>query len=225
MTTNEISNGGISTDVTSKHLNNEPQEEIDIIIDFNVEDNEIPYAEGQAMKCDEPYEYTKATVTTASLVTAFVALFIGFASGFLTSRKCSKDGYRNCGHHYLENQNSINKNCESSALHHTESGYTTAPCNNHIAASTTSSTSSSNSTASSAVSNGSHSANNGSGIITSDIISPTKPKNSNLLVNIQDKTEPEKNNLSTAAAAAAETSIIYNGTIPRNGTLCKKVYL
>ena len=172
------------------------------------------------MKCDEPYEYTKATVTTASLVTAFVALFIGFASGFLTSRKCSKDGYRNCGHHYLENQNSLNVG-KSSALHHTESGYTTAPCNNHIAASTTSSTSS-NSTASSAVS--SNSANNGSSnIITSDIISTSNipPKNSNLLVNIQDKTEPEKNNLSLAA----DTSIIYNGTIPRNGTLCKKVYL
>ena len=118
------------------------------------------------------------------------------------------------------------RTCESSALHHTESGYTTAPCNNHIAASTTSSTSSSNSTASSAVSNGTNSTNNGSSnnIITSDIISASndrKPKNSNLLVNIQDKTEPEKNNLSTAA----ETSIIYNGTIPRNGTLCKKVYL
>ena len=77
-----------------------------------------------------------------------------------------------------------------------------------------------------AVSNGTNSTNNGSSnnIITSDIISASndrKPKNSNLLVNIQDKTEPEKNNLSTAA----ETSIIYNGTIPRNGTLCKKVYL
>ena len=46
MTTNEISNAGITTDVTSKRVNNEPQEEIDIIIDFNVEDNEIPYAEG-----------------------------------------------------------------------------------------------------------------------------------------------------------------------------------
>ena len=64
---------------------------------------------GQAMNCDERNEYTKATVTTASIVTALVALFVGFASGFLTSRKCSKDGYRNCGHHYLENQNSINK--------------------------------------------------------------------------------------------------------------------
>merc|ERR1712241_1353463 len=123
----------------------------------------------------------EAALTTASLITAFVALFVGFMSGFLTSRKCSKDGYRNCGHHYLENQNSINKSCESSALHHTESGYTTAPCNNHIAASTTSSTTSSNSTASSAVSNGTNSTNNGSSnnIITSDIISASndrKPK-------------------------------------------------
>jgi semaphorin 6 len=213
MTTNEISNSGISADITNKRLNIEPQEEIDIIIDFNVEDNEIPYAEGQAMKCDEPYEYTKATVTTASLVTAFVALFIGLASGFLTSRKCSKDGYRNCGHHYLEQQNSARK---TSALHHTESGYTTAPCNNHLAASTTSSTTSSNATTSSAASSGgTNSSNTGSSVLTSDI------KNSNLLVNITNKTEPEKSNLSTAT----ETSVIYNGTIPRNGTLCKKVYL
>ena len=46
MTTNEISNDRLSADVTSKRQNNEPQEEIDIIIDFNVDDNEIPYAEG-----------------------------------------------------------------------------------------------------------------------------------------------------------------------------------
>lgn len=70
-------------------------------------------------------------------------------------------------------------------------------------------------TSSAASSGGTNSSNTGSSVLTSDI------KNSNLLVNITNKTEPEKSNLSTAT----ETSVIYNGTIPRNGTLCKKVYL
>ena len=41
------------------------------------------------MKCDEPYEYTKATVTTASLVTAFVALFASLILSRVSPNVCS----------------------------------------------------------------------------------------------------------------------------------------
>ena len=45
----------------------------------------------------------------------------------------------------------------------------------------------------------------------------------NLLVNLPTKSEIEKNNINNAGAST--TVIIQNGTLPRNGTLCKKVYL
>ena len=45
----------------------------------------------------------------------------------------------------------------------------------------------------------------------------------NLLVNVPTKTEIEKNNLNSSTATAS--TVIHNGTLPKNGTLCKKVYL
>lgn len=69
------------------------------------------------------------------------------------------------------------------ALNHSETGYTAAPCNNAV----------------SAVNNA----------------TPADTNQKNLLVNVPNKTEIidkiEKNNL--------------QGTLPRNGTLCRKVYL
>ena len=53
--------------------------------------------------------YTEAALTTATTVTALVALVVGLISGALLQRKCAKEGYRNCGHHYLEHQAHINK--------------------------------------------------------------------------------------------------------------------
>ena len=46
----------------------------------------------------------------------------------------------------------------------------------------------------------------------------------NLLVNLPTKSEIEKNNINNSAGGAS-TTVIHNGTLPRNGTLCKKVYL
>jgi len=212
--TNEI-------DDTAENLE-ELQDEIDIVIDFEPEENEAPYFEGRALNPNEVI-YSETALTTATTVSALIALVIGLVTGALLQRKFSKDGYRNCGHHYLEQQAHINKQNETSALHHTESGYTTSPCNNISSSASVSggSSSSGGSTAASTLPDSS-SAMSGSHIT---------HKNSNLLVNLTTKSEPEKNNVigsssSTAVApSTCDTSIIYNGTIPRNGTLCKKVYL
>jgi len=45
----------------------------------------------------------------------------------------------------------------------------------------------------------------------------------NLLVNVPTKTDIEKNNINNKTSSA--TTVIHNGTLPKNGTLCKKVYL
>ena len=46
--------------------------------------------------------YTGSSMITASVVTALMCLAIGFLAGFFTSRRCSRDDYKSCGHHYLE---------------------------------------------------------------------------------------------------------------------------
>lgn len=46
--------------------------------------------------------YSSSSLIAASLVTAILALLIGFLAGFMTSRKCARDDYKSCGHHYLE---------------------------------------------------------------------------------------------------------------------------
>lgn len=168
-------------------------EEIDIYVEIDNGIEQMPHVE--ASKDD--VIYTSTTLTTASLLTAIFALLVGFVSGFLTSRKCSKDNYRTCGHHYLEQQRNLNKHTDGStaALRHNESGYTTGPCNN--------------------------------------LTSVDHSKN-NLLVNLPNKTEVEKNNLNSTTATTVgagptttttATTVIHNGTLPKNGTLCKKVYL
>ena len=45
----------------------------------------------------------------------------------------------------------------------------------------------------------------------------------NLLVNVPTKTDIEKNNINNKTSSAS--TVIHNGTLPKNGTLCKKVYL
>jgi len=223
----EVSDNQI--DITEEEEDEEQEDEIDIVIDFQPDqddyDEDYPYYEGRELNSADEIVYTEAAMTTATTVTAFVALLVGLVSGALLQRKCSKDGYRNCGHHYLEQQAHINKQHETSGLHHgrsAESGYTSAPVCNNLTASTTSSSSSN--TTSSTASSGSSSSGSGN---------CSEHKNSNLLVNLATKSDPEKNNIGSSSsggttnstATPSETTIIYNGTIPRNGTLCKKVYL
>lgn len=172
-------------------------EEMDIIVAItnDIEDSYYPQVEGRSAKDETSYSST--TLTTASLLTAVFALLVGFVSGFLTSRKCSKDNYKACGHHYLEHHLSKqNDSSSSSAALRNESGYTQTPCNN----------------------------------LTS-IVDISK---NNLLVNLPTKTAIEKNNLNSSTSNSSNsggsttttaTTVLHNGTLPRNGTLCKKVYL
>ena len=82
-------------------------------------------------------------------------------------------------------------------LNHTESGYTTGPCNNALL----------NSTATTEVANG-------------DI-----SKNSNLLVNVPAKDDLAEKKSMITGNGVGTTVVSGTGTIGRTGTLCKKVYL
>ena len=84
---------------------------------------------------------------------------------------------------------------ESAVSLRNESGYTPTPCNN----------------------------------LNTNIVDHSK---NNLLVNLPTKSDIEKNNInntagssSSSTATTTSTVSILNGTLPRNGTLCKKVYL
>ena len=63
---------------------------------------------GRALNPNEVI-YSETALTTATTVSALIALVIGLVAGALLQRKFSKDGYRNCGHHYLEQQAHLNK--------------------------------------------------------------------------------------------------------------------
>ena len=165
-------------------------------------------------------ESSTSALITASVVTAIAALIVGYLAGFLTAKKCSKD-YKSCGHHYLEHH--LNKYVQFTIFHfiysktnaslliffqfsrtnesavslRNESGYTPTPCNN----------------------------------LNTNIVDHSK---NNLLVNLPTKSDIEKNNINNTAGSSSSgssatttssTVSILNGTLPRNGTLCKKVYL
>lgn len=88
------------------------------------------------------------------------------------------------------------------ALAHSESGYTTAPCNNALLHPV-------------GAVNGIQPAN-GVGDVT---------KNSNLLVNVPTKDDVGVKNNITNVSTTAVLNASTTSTIGRNGTLCKKVYL
>ena len=46
--------------------------------------------------------YTGEQLTLASVLAAVLSLVAGFALGFVASRKCAREDYTSCGHHYLE---------------------------------------------------------------------------------------------------------------------------
>lgn len=103
------------------------------------------------------------------------------------------------------------------SLNHTESGYTTGPCNNASSRLVPANGTTSPTTPASAP--------NGSSAIqpTGENLS----KNTNLLVNLPTKDDVgEKNNITGVnTTVMSNTSSSNMGTIGRNGTLCKKVYL
>ncbi len=84
-------------------------EEIDIVVSIDNNGIETGYPQLKEQVSREEMVYSSTTLTTASVLTAFIALFVGFLIGYLTSRKCNRDNYKSCGHHYLETQQSINK--------------------------------------------------------------------------------------------------------------------
>jgi semaphorin 6 len=162
-----------------------PAEELDVIVTITND----PMLEPRTGTAETLY--TSSSMITAALVTALMCLLVGFFAGFLVSRKCNKDDYKSCGHHYLEHH--LHKQNDSTTTLRNDAGYTPTPCNNLI----------------------DHSKNN-------------------LLVNLPTKTEVEKNNInsstnsssgSASSTTTTATTVIHNGTLPRNGTLCKKVYL
>ena len=93
-------------------------------------------------------------------------------------------------------------------LRSTESGYTSTPCNNALLQQ--------NQT------NPVAPPPPGSAPVPGSGGSDEKGKNSNLLVNVPTKDDVgEKNNIT----GVSTNVVVNNGTIGRNGTLCKKVYL
>eukprot|EP00095_Tigriopus_kingsejongensis_P005690 maker-scaffold158_size296719-snap-gene-1.21 protein:Tk05690 transcript:maker-scaffold158_size296719-snap-gene-1.21-mRNA-1 annotation:"hypothetical protein DAPPUDRAFT_328717" len=120
----------LPTEESSSSTTSIPKE-LDIYIDIT--DNEIsqlPYSEGRAIQSSSTV-YSSETLALVSIIVALLALLAGFAGGFFAAKRCSKDNYTSCGHHYLETQTKLNKQSDS-VLAHTESGYTTAPCNNSL---------------------------------------------------------------------------------------------
>jgi len=100
-------------------------EEIDVIVELSNDIEEYPMIESRIG--NEDY-YTGSSMISGIVVTAFLCLLIGFLAGFLTSRKCSKDDYKSCGHHYLEQH--LSKQNDSTVSLRNDSGYTPTPCNN-----------------------------------------------------------------------------------------------
>jgi len=187
-----------------------PTEEIDVIVSIS---NDLDYPVVDSRTSSETI-YTGSSMITASVVTALMCLAIGFLAGFFTSRRCSRDDYKSCGHHYLEHHLSKTNESTTSLRHDSVgNGYTTTPCNN--------------------LSNQINMQGN-----------QIDHSKNNLLVNLPTKNEIEKNNVinssssahsgsgsssagSNNSTATTATTVIHNGTLPRNatGTLCKKVYL
>ena len=79
-------------------------------IDIVVQENEIPYYEEAVSSAQSGAAlYTGETLTIASVLICLFSTVIGFAVGFLVSRKIAKGDYNSCGHHYLETQRNLNK--------------------------------------------------------------------------------------------------------------------
>ena len=80
-------------------------------IDIVIQENDIPYYEDRAMTSAQSAAalYTGETLTIASVLICLFSIVIGFAIGFLVSRKIAKGDYNSCGHHYLETQRNLNK--------------------------------------------------------------------------------------------------------------------
>ena len=80
-------------------------------IDIVIQENDIPYYEDRAMSSAQSAAalYTGETLTIASVLICLFSIVIGFAVGFLVSRKIAKGDYNSCGHHYLETQRNLNK--------------------------------------------------------------------------------------------------------------------
>ncbi len=53
--------------------------------------------------------YSAQQLATTSVLVAVFSLLLGFIGGFFTSKRCAKNDYNSCGHHYLETQRNINK--------------------------------------------------------------------------------------------------------------------
>jgi len=177
-------------------------------IDIVIQENDIPYYEDRAMSSAQSAAalYTGETLTIASVLICLFSIVIGFAVGFLVSRKIAKGDYNSCGHHYLETQRNLNK--QNDTIHnHNESGYTAAPCNNALLNATT--------------------------MTAADANASDMAKNSNLLVNVPTKEKDVDKDMKSSNVigngSVVNTSVVSSsantGTIGRNGTLCKKVYL
>jgi len=147
----------------------------------------------------EPRTSVTGESSTSALITASVVTAIAaLIVGYLAgflTAKKCSKDYKSCGHHYLEHH--LNKTNESAVSLRNESGYTPTPCNN----------------------------------LNTNIVDHSK---NNLLVNLPTKSDIEKNNINNTAGSSSSgssatttssTVSILNGTLPRNGTLCKKVYL
>ena len=80
-------------------------------IDIVIQENDIPYYDDRAMSSAQSASalYTGETLTIASVLICLFSIVIGFAVGFLVSRKIAKGDYNSCGHHYLETQRNLNK--------------------------------------------------------------------------------------------------------------------
>jgi len=187
-----------------------PSEEIDVVVSISNDiDIDYPIVDSRTAS-GEGTIYTSSSMITASVITAIMCLAIGFLAGFLTSRKCAKDDYKSCGHHYLETH--LSKQNDSTVTLRNDSGYTATPCNN--------------------LSSIDHSKNNllvnlptKNEIEKNNVInSSSTNSSSNGSSGSSSSTSSGGSNNSTTTTA---TTVIHNGTLGRNptGTLCKKVYL
>jgi hypothetical protein len=177
-----------------------PSEEIDVIVSIS---NDLDYPIVDSRTSSETI-YTGSSMVTASVVTAVMCLLIGFLAGFFTSRRCSKDDYKSCGHHYLEHH--LTKTNESSTSLRNDSGYTATPCNN--------------------LSTIDHSKNNllvnlptKNEIEKNNVINNTTNSSGGSSASSGSSSGSSCSNNSTTTTA---TTVIHNGTLPRNatGTLC-----
>lgn len=182
-----------------------PSEEIDVIVSIS---NDLDYPIVDSRTSSETI-YTGSSMVTASVVTAVMCLLIGFLAGFFTSRRCSKDDYKSCGHHYLEHH--LTKTNESTTSLRNDSGYTATPCNN--------------------LSTIDHSKNN----LLVNLPTKNEIEKNNVINNSTNSSGASSassgsssgSSCSNNSTTTTATTVIHNGTLPRNatGTLCKKVYL